>query len=40
MCDGEGVVAQRHGLEDASKATIEAMSTTLKAIATKATATP
>ena len=33
-------LAQRHGLDDATRATIEAMSAALKAIATKATATP
>jgi uncharacterized protein (DUF302 family) len=32
--------AQRHGLDDASKATIEAMSGALKAIAGKATTAP
>ena len=32
--------AQRHGLDDASKATIEAMSDALKAIAGKATTAP
>ncbi|MDE5443185.1 DUF302 domain-containing protein [Bradyrhizobium sp. CSA207] len=33
-------LAERHGLDDATKAAIETMSAALKAIATKATATP